>query len=88
MAQFLEMEAVVQQQIDACVDLIRQFPLIGTQLGTPGIEHRRRFICAGYRIIYDLKETGFVDLNQETGKSRKAEAARRVDITITRLKRV
>lgn len=87
-AQFLEMEAALRKQLDSCVDLICKFPLIGTRLVTAGIKHHRRFVCGGFQIIYDLKETGFVDLNQKASKTKNSEATHRAEITIMWFKRV
>lgn len=85
-AQYLEEDVPARERIDACVNLITRFPLIGTRL-VNGTEHSRRFICGGFRIVYDLKETNFVDLNQEPSESVK-EASKLIEITIKRFKRV
>lgn len=86
--QYLEADPSVREQIDVCVDLIGQFPLIGVRMASEGLDHRRRFVCAGFRIVYDLKETRLVDMNPETTGSENDGAAERFDITIMRFKRV
>lgn len=55
-AQFLELETANKKGVDNCVDLIARFPLIGIKLLLgKSIEHRR-FVCAGFQVIYELRE--------------------------------
>ena len=84
--QFLELEEMAKEKVDYCVDLIKQFYLVGTRLVTTPGEHRRRFVCGGFRIVYDLKETRLADLIQESTEPLKAEPPGRVEITIRRLR--
>lgn len=87
-AQYLEEDITLQERIDACVNLIISFPLIGTRLATAETEHRRRFVCAGLRIIYTLKETRLIDAEINLPESEGDKSATRFEITITRLKHI
>jgi mRNA-degrading endonuclease RelE of RelBE toxin-antitoxin system len=51
--QFLELKLSEQERINDCVDIVCQFPMVGVRMiVAKGLEHRRRFICGGFRIVY------------------------------------
>ncbi len=83
--QFLELDLADQKRISDCVGLILQFPLIGTRLFVASPEHRRRFICGGYRITYSLEESLFEDRQDRQATEPKShEPQMQVKITIRR----
>ena len=84
-AQFLELEETTMGQVDYCVDLIKQFPMIGNRLMIDPDEHRRRFVCAGFRIVYDIKETRFVEVKQKLTEPDTPGPPQHIEITIRRL---
>ena len=85
MGQFLEMKSAEQSHVNGCVDLVRQFPLIGVRLITGPGEHRRRFVCGGFRIVYSLKEYNAEDItDQQSVKTGLEETRSFAEITIRR----
>lgn len=86
-AQYLEAGPGARQQIDACVDLIRRFPLIGVRLTLARTGNRRRFVCAGFQIFHDLRETRLAELNRGGSAAGGEAPAAREEITIRFFKR-
>ena len=84
-AQFLELDPASQGRVDSCVDLISQFPMIGTRLLLLGSAEIRRFVCAGFQIIYDLaiEQTGIL---QDPATQESSEESK--EITVSFVKRL
>ncbi|MHB1361965.1 MAG: hypothetical protein ACYCW5_05130 [Thermoleophilia bacterium] len=83
-SQLLEMKTGEQDRVSDCVEMIRQFPLIGVRLIAPGDEHRRRFVCGGFRIVYSLAEHGDDVMIRQSVNTRAEESGQIVEITIRR----
>lgn len=83
-AQFLELDSAGKERVDSCVDLISQFPFIGIRLVLARSAASRRFVCAGFQVIYDLSEKK-VEANQDSAKMNQSKGS--MEITIRFVKR-
>ncbi|MHB8181896.1 MAG: hypothetical protein ACYDDR_13895 [Acidithiobacillus ferrivorans] len=87
MGQFLGMAIGEQDRVNDCVEMIGRFPLIGVRLITGAGEHRRRFVCGGFRIVYSLTAAGGGDDVTSEPRDQKEEILPRMWITIRRFAR-
>ncbi|MHB8859765.1 MAG: type II toxin-antitoxin system RelE/ParE family toxin [Thermoleophilia bacterium] len=82
--QFLEMKTGEQDRVNGCAEMIGEFPFIGVRLMSPAGEHRRRFVCGGYRIVYSITEDGDHVTNRASVKNGSEEIPQFAAIIIRR----
>ncbi|MCL4474059.1 MAG: type II toxin-antitoxin system RelE/ParE family toxin [Actinobacteria bacterium] len=81
---FLEMKTGEQDRVNGCVEMIGEFPFIGVRLMSATGEHRRRFVCGGYRIVYSITEDGDHVTNRPPVKNGSEEIPQFAGIIIRR----